>query len=186
MRHVSCIMTRSGDSCKFPSVIVCLVGKHCWWQSQRSWQCLCHVLRTGVYIASSPPLGHHHSLQYTQTHPHSTSTACPGRDSLGVSRDLSYSSISDEQNIGYKPSTKSCALVGLWPAVLLATSITHAKSLLRLKRQQGTCSIKTQSLDNILQYISSLVCASIEQYVEPLTPLSRPGASHQIYQIFLM
>jgi hypothetical protein len=144
MRHVSCIMTRSGDSCKFPSVIVCLVGKHCWWQSQRSWQC------------------------------------------LGVSRDLSYSSISDEQNIGYKPSTKSCALVGLWPAVLLATSITHAKSLLRLKRQQGTCSIKTQSLDNILQYISSLVCASIEQYAEPLTTLSRPGASHQIYQTFLM
>jgi hypothetical protein len=41
---------------------------------------ICHVLRTGIYIASSPPLGHHHSLQYIQTHPLSTSTACPGRD----------------------------------------------------------------------------------------------------------
>jgi hypothetical protein len=42
----------------------------------------CHVLRTGIYIyiASSPPLGHHHSYIFTPIHPHSTSTACPGRD----------------------------------------------------------------------------------------------------------
>jgi hypothetical protein len=39
-----------------------------------------HGLRTGLYIATSPPLGHQHSLQYIQTHLHSTSTACPGRD----------------------------------------------------------------------------------------------------------
>jgi hypothetical protein len=41
---------------------------------------ICHVLPKGIYIASSLPLGHHHSLQYIQTHPLSTSTACPGRD----------------------------------------------------------------------------------------------------------
>jgi hypothetical protein len=29
---------------------------------------LCHVLRTGVYIASSPPLGHHHSYIYLHKH----------------------------------------------------------------------------------------------------------------------
>jgi hypothetical protein len=45
----------------------------------------CRVLRTGIYIASSPPLGHDHSLQYIQTHPHSTSTACPGRDTFPAS-----------------------------------------------------------------------------------------------------
>jgi hypothetical protein len=42
------------------------------------------VLRTGVCIASSPPLGHHHSYIYLyQNTPHSTSTACPGRDRKG-------------------------------------------------------------------------------------------------------
>jgi thiamine kinase-like enzyme len=40
----------------------------------------CHVLRTGVYIASSPPLGHHHSYIYLHKDHISTSTACPGRD----------------------------------------------------------------------------------------------------------
>jgi hypothetical protein len=44
----------------------------------------CHVLRTGVYIASSPPLGHDHSYIFTPTHIHSTSTACPGRDRPAV------------------------------------------------------------------------------------------------------
>jgi hypothetical protein len=38
------------------------------------------VLRTGIYIASLPPLGHHHSLQTYQYTPISTPTACPGRD----------------------------------------------------------------------------------------------------------
>jgi hypothetical protein len=49
----------------------------------RALEGLCHVLRTGVYIASSPPLGHHHSYIFTpNTHTHSTSTACPGRDNV--------------------------------------------------------------------------------------------------------
>jgi hypothetical protein len=38
------------------------------------------VLLTGIYIASLPPLGHHYSLQTYKYTPHSTSTACPGRD----------------------------------------------------------------------------------------------------------
>jgi hypothetical protein len=28
----------------------------------------CHVLRTGIYIASSPPLGHDHSYIYLHKH----------------------------------------------------------------------------------------------------------------------
>jgi hypothetical protein len=29
---------------------------------------ICHVLRTGIYIASSPPLGHHHSYIFIPIH----------------------------------------------------------------------------------------------------------------------
>ena len=38
----------------------------------------CHVLCTGVYIASLPPLGHHHSLKTYQYTPHCTPGACSG------------------------------------------------------------------------------------------------------------
>jgi hypothetical protein len=55
-------------------------------QEQKKQEEWCHVLRTGVYIASSPPLGHHHSYIFTQTHPHSTSTACSGRDKWAQKR----------------------------------------------------------------------------------------------------
>jgi hypothetical protein len=40
----------------------------------------CHVLRTGIYIASSPPLGHHHSYIYLHKHTTFHFHSCPGRD----------------------------------------------------------------------------------------------------------
>jgi hypothetical protein len=48
----------------------------CWfWMPQREAK-VCHVLHPGIYIASSPPLGHHHSFKLYRYTRYSIPTAC--------------------------------------------------------------------------------------------------------------
>jgi len=52
----------------------------CWfWMPQQEGKG-CHVLHTGIYIVSSPPLGHHHCFKLYRYTPHSIPTACSGLD----------------------------------------------------------------------------------------------------------